>query len=101
MASEANHTSEEHEKVERSGDDVSSDGDASKDRGGSMAVQMGAHDEKKAELGNADKYEITEDDCMDELGYSYPNWKKWYILTVIFIVQVQSLPEPACLARHH
>jgi sugar phosphate permease len=39
-------------------------------------------------LGTYDKYEITEDDCYDELGYSYPSWKKWYILTVIFIVQV-------------
>ncbi|OQO08785.1 hypothetical protein B0A48_05675 [Cryoendolithus antarcticus] len=35
-----------------------------------------------------DKYEITEDDCYDELGYSFPKWKKWYILTVIFWVQV-------------
>lgn len=39
-------------------------------------------------LGTYDKYEITEDDCYDELGYSFPTWKKWYILTVIFWVQV-------------
>ncbi|EEY22404.1 multidrug transporter [Verticillium alfalfae VaMs.102] len=39
-------------------------------------------------LGTNDKYEITEDDCYEELGYSFPNWKKWYILTVIFWVQV-------------
>jgi len=39
-------------------------------------------------LGTYDKYEITEDDCYEELGYCYPAWKKWYILTVIFIVQV-------------
>ncbi|KAG5760997.1 hypothetical protein H9Q72_010888 [Fusarium xylarioides] len=39
-------------------------------------------------LGTYDKYEITEDDCYDELGYSFPKWKKWYILTVIFWVQV-------------
>lgn len=39
-------------------------------------------------LGTYDKYEITEDDCYDELGYSFPAWKKWYILTVIFWVQV-------------
>jgi hypothetical protein len=39
-------------------------------------------------LGSNDKYEITEDDCYDELGFSFPTWKKWYILTVIFIVQV-------------
>jgi MFS family permease len=39
-------------------------------------------------LGTYDKYEITEDDCYDELGYSFPKWKKWYILTIIFWVQV-------------
>lgn len=43
---------------------------------------------KLDKLGSNDKYEITEDDCYDELGYSFPAWKKWYILTVIFIVQV-------------
>lgn len=35
-----------------------------------------------------DKIEITEDDCMDELGYSFPTWRKWMILTVIFLVQL-------------
>ncbi|KAM0551844.1 hypothetical protein ACHAPJ_008180 [Fusarium lateritium] len=39
-------------------------------------------------IGTYDKYEITEDDCYDELGYSFPTWKKWYILTVVFWVQV-------------
>lgn len=39
-------------------------------------------------VGTYDRYEITEDDCYDELGYSFPSWKKWYILTVIFWVQV-------------
>ena len=38
--------------------------------------------------GTYDKIEITEDDCYDELGYSYPDWKKWTILSVIFLVQV-------------
>ncbi|KAG6003927.1 hypothetical protein E4U21_001606 [Claviceps maximensis] len=39
-------------------------------------------------LGTNDKYEITEDDCYNELGFGFTNWKKWYILTVIFWVQV-------------
>lgn len=34
-----------------------------------------------------DKVEITEDDCYDELGFSFPSWKKWTILTIIFLVQ--------------
>ena len=43
---------------------------------------------EKTQPDNYDKIEITEADCYDELGYSYPNWKKWMILTIIFIVQV-------------
>lgn len=35
-----------------------------------------------------DKIEIDEEDCYGELGYSFPTWKKWWILSVIFIVQV-------------
>ncbi|KAL1858717.1 hypothetical protein Plec18167_003406 [Paecilomyces lecythidis] len=34
------------------------------------------------------KIEITEEECYDQLGYSYPTWKKWTILTVIFLVQI-------------
>jgi hypothetical protein len=43
------------------------------------------HGEK---AGEVEKYEITEDDCYDELGFSFAWSKKWYILTVIFWVQV-------------
>lgn len=39
-------------------------------------------------VGTYDKIEITEDDCYDELGFSFSWGKKWYILTVIFWVQV-------------
>lgn len=34
------------------------------------------------------RIEITEDDCYDELGFSFSETKKWSILTVIFLVQV-------------
>ena len=44
------------------------------------------HDIEKTD--SEDKVELTEDDCYDELGFSYPTWKKWMILTVIFLVQV-------------
>lgn len=37
---------------------------------------------------DAEKYILTEEDCYDELGFSFPSWRKWMILTVIFIVQV-------------
>lgn len=33
------------------------------------------------------KTELTEDDCYEELGFSYTKRKKWTILTVIFLVQ--------------
>lgn len=39
-------------------------------------------------LGTYDKYELKEEDCYDELGYNFPEWRKWMILTVIFLVQV-------------
>jgi hypothetical protein len=38
--------------------------------------------------GTYQKYEITEEDCYGELGFSYPESKKWLILSIIFLVQV-------------
>ncbi|KAF1987431.1 MFS general substrate transporter [Aulographum hederae CBS 113979] len=38
--------------------------------------------------GTYDKIEITEEDCYDQLGFGFPSWKKWWILTVIFWIQV-------------
>ncbi|KAI1117157.1 major facilitator superfamily domain-containing protein [Nemania sp. NC0429] len=32
--------------------------------------------------------ELTETDCESELGYAFPSWKKWWILTVMFLVQL-------------
>ena len=34
------------------------------------------------------KREITPAECKGQLGYDYPEWKKWMILSVIFTVQV-------------
>lgn len=67
--------------------DRSSNGDTSDDAGAQTALG-----EKSKEAGGSDdeeeKYEITEEDCYDELGFGFSSFKKWYILTVIFIVQV-------------
>ena len=41
--------------------------------------------EKSGEIG--EKEELTEDACYDELGFSFPAWKKWMILSIIFLVQ--------------
>ncbi|KAK4161547.1 putative MFS transporter [Cladorrhinum sp. PSN259] len=34
-----------------------------------------------------DKIELKEEDAWDELGFCFPTWKKWTILTIIFLVQ--------------
>lgn len=36
----------------------------------------------------SEKSELKEWDCYDKLGYSYPKWKKWWIISVIFAIQV-------------
>ncbi|RMY71601.1 hypothetical protein D0863_05070 [Hortaea werneckii] len=41
-----------------------------------------------AQMGTYDRYEITEEDCYSELGFSFTTWKKWYIVSVVFWVQV-------------
>lgn len=77
---------EEHEKVEENGEgDRSSKSD---DNRASVADEE--KDRNKSVMGTRSgmTHEITEEDCYDELGYSWPEWKKWYVLTVIFIVQV-------------
>lgn len=47
-----------------------------------------ADKEHYEKYGTYDRYEITEEDCYDELGFSFPTWKKWTILSIIFLVQV-------------
>lgn len=42
---------------------------------------------RKGEADHQGKREITEEECEAELGFAFPSWKKWYILTVIFLVQ--------------
>ncbi|KAK4174521.1 putative MFS transporter [Triangularia setosa] len=34
-----------------------------------------------------DKIELKEEDAWEELGFCFPMWKKWTILTIIFLVQ--------------
>ncbi|KAF2397286.1 MFS general substrate transporter, partial [Trichodelitschia bisporula] len=40
---------------------------------------------KKREDG---KWELTEGDAWDVLGYSFPTWRKWQILIVVFFIQI-------------
>lgn len=35
-----------------------------------------------------EKIELTDVDAWDKLGYSFPTWRKWQILGVVFIIQI-------------
>lgn len=37
---------------------------------------------------SGEKHILTEEECYEELGFCFPEWKKWLILSVIFMVQV-------------
>lgn len=43
-------------------------------------------DQEKA-AANAGKRELKEEEVEEQLGYAFPEWKKWWILSVIFLVQ--------------
>lgn len=47
-----------------------------------------ASQEDKPKLRTGGKPELTEDDCYEKLGFCFPTWKKWMILSVIFAVQM-------------
>lgn len=55
-----------------------------------QAVHQERSDEKlfKPNYTPGEKREITQEECYDQLGFCFPFWKKWTILTVIFIVQM-------------
>ncbi|KAJ5665450.1 uncharacterized protein N7477_007898 [Penicillium maclennaniae] len=44
--------------------------------------------EDAPKIEKAGKRELTEDECYDKLGFCFPTWKKWTILSVIFVVQM-------------
>ena len=55
---------------------------------GNTLPEIKAEKSSSANPENFDKIEITEEDCANELGFAFPEWKKWTILTVIFWVQI-------------
>lgn len=60
------------------------DSDTSSQNG--LDALRAAHTDAKAgektqlDLDGNEKIEIVEEDCYDELGFSFPTWKKWTIL---------------------
>lgn len=70
--------------------DVSDDSSGTKD-GPAMFENTASRNNEKDAPYNPDtdeKIELTEADCYEELGFCFPTWKKWTILTLIFWVQV-------------
>ncbi|KAJ5572287.1 Major facilitator superfamily domain general substrate transporter [Penicillium sp. DV-2018c] len=47
-----------------------------------------ASHEDTPKLQTNGKPELTEDECYEHLGFCFPTWKKWTILSVIFVVQM-------------
>ncbi|KAI0538989.1 major facilitator superfamily domain-containing protein [Xylaria digitata] len=43
--------------------------------------------EAESAVGEGGRRELQENDCEDQLGYAFSSRKKWWILTVIFLVQ--------------
>src|SRR6201995_3797582 len=35
-----------------------------------------------------EKIELLDSDAWDKLGYSFPTWRKWQILCVVFMIQI-------------
>lgn len=40
------------------------------------------------DLRDDGKYELQESDAWEVLGYSFPTWRKWQILCVVFLIQI-------------
>jgi hypothetical protein len=46
-------------------------------------------DEKpQSRLREDGKYELLDSDAWEVLGYSFPTWRKWQILFVVFLIQI-------------
>ncbi|MCJ1285897.1 hypothetical protein MMC26_005239 [Xylographa opegraphella] len=63
---------------------LSENGDVSSNEG---KDKSGNPEAEKPPPRSDGKIELKEDDCYDKLGFTFPSWKKWGILSVIFAVQ--------------
>ncbi|KAG9196142.1 hypothetical protein G6011_01263 [Alternaria panax] len=55
--------------------------------------------EKMDRIIKNDKFELQDSDSWDKLGYSFPTWRKWQILIVVFFVQI-SINTNASMYSH-
>lgn len=84
-----------HTATDPNGDASSASSNSKAEAYGDEHVASSKLNEKQAPISSDQgrvlddgRIEITEEDCYDELGFSFPSWKKWTILSIIFIVQV-------------
>ncbi|EYE93021.1 MFS general substrate transporter [Aspergillus ruber CBS 135680] len=52
------------------------------------AISSDNDSDSRGKVRSDGKRELTEDECYDKLGFSFPRYKKWAILSVIFTVQM-------------
>ena len=85
-----------HTASDRNGDNSSDSSNTKAEAYGNENIpSSNVNNEKQASISSKGgralddgRIELTEEDCYDELGFGFPSWKKWTILTVIFLVQV-------------
>jgi MFS family permease len=51
-------------------------------------VQHGKTDNTDRIVTSDEKIELTDSDAWDKLSYSFPTWRKWQILVVVFCIQI-------------
>lgn len=74
---------------EKDRDDVATANPKSSTRYGTHTSTSSTHDGLNTVIeAVSHKIILNEADCYGELGFSWPSWKKWLVLSVIFIVQV-------------
>lgn len=82
-------------REENKADESSTKPDGSKKvaRGDDSHAEHASQSEKSSQTDSpkverSGKQELTEDECYDKLGFCFPTWKKWVIISVIFVVQM-------------
>jgi len=54
---------------------------------------------EKARKNPGNKIELTEVAAWGKLGYSFPTWRKWMILSVMFYIQISMNPNASLYAN--
>src|ERR1700742_2634550 len=47
-----------------------------------------SEEDKPQPIQKGEKYELQDHDAWEVLGYSFPTWRKWQILGVVFLIQI-------------